>query len=128
MKQDKKYCLQVKRVYEALDSSDGYRILVDRLWPRGIRKEDLILDQWLKEAAPSNEVRKQFNHQIENYDLFAENYRKELDNNETAQMLVPFCRKLLCAQNVTLLYSAKDKEHNNAVVLCSWLDEKIEGE
>lgn len=128
MKPDKKYCLQVKRVYEASDASDGYRILVDRLWPRGIRKEDLILDRWLKEAAPSNEVRKQFNHQIENYGLFAENYRKELDNNETAQMLVPFGRKLLCAQNVTLLYSAKDREHNNAVVLCSWLNEKIKGE
>jgi uncharacterized protein YeaO (DUF488 family) len=128
MKQDKHCGLQIKRVYAPIDPDDGYRILVDRLWPRGIKKEDLILDQWLKEAAPSNEVRRQFNHQIENYDAFQKDYRKELENNKTAQMLIPLCRKLLCAQNVTLLYSAKDEEHNNAAVLCSWLNQKIKGE
>lgn len=122
MKQGDHFHLQIKRAYAPYDPSDGYRILVDRLWPRGIRKESLIIDQWLKETAPSAEVRKQFNHQIENYEAFQKNYQKELDHNETAKELAAFCQKLLCAQNVTLLFSAKDEMHNNAAVLCDWIN------
>ena len=128
MKQSKKHRIEIKRIYLPNEEQDGYRILVDRLWPRGIKKEDGRMDAWKKELAPSNEIRKQFNHQEENYDAFVKNYKKELDQNEAVQEFADSCKKMLKDQNVTLLYSAKDEAHTTAVVLREWINKKITGE
>ena len=113
--------LSIKRVYDQADSSDGMRILVDRLWPRGISKEKAQLYEWDKDVAPSNELRKWFGHDPEKYEEFQKRYFEELKSSEAA---VVFCRKvvtLLADNNVTLVYGAADRQHNNAVVLSSWL-------
>ena len=128
MKQSNQYHLQIKWIYTSLEDSDGCRILVDRLWPRGIKKENAHIDQWCREIAPSSEIRKQFNHVDANYPLFAEAYRKELEQNEAAQQMTADAERILKTQNLTLLYSAKNEQYNNAVVLCAWLNEKIIGE
>lgn len=94
--------------------------LVDRLWPRGIAKSDLPHDVWLKEAAPSTELRKWFGHDIKKFDEFSRRYREELDGNDTAHELVTAAK----ARNIVLLYSAKDEAHNQAVVLRSWINSK----
>ena len=113
--------LQIKRIYLPVDDSDGYRILVDRLWPRGISKEVAALDEWRKEIAPSNELRKSFGHEASKFEVFADSYCKELDENIDAKAFATFCKKMLAQKNVTLLYGAKDSEHNNAVVLAQWI-------
>ncbi|MGP6175137.1 DUF488 domain-containing protein [Corynebacterium sp. A21] len=96
----------------------GVKILVDRLWPRGIRKEDLGHDEWLKDVAPSPELRKWFGHEEERFAEFARRYREELDaGNEDVDKL----RSLVREGDVTLLYAAKDREINHAVVLADWL-------
>lgn len=103
-----------KRIYEAAAETDGYRILVDRLWPRGVSREDAKIDLWLREAGPSDELRKWFGHEPARYEKFAERYREELKDN-------PAFRELEDAVSehgtVTLVYSAKDEEHNQARVL-----------
>jgi uncharacterized protein YeaO (DUF488 family) len=112
----------IKRIYEAPKSKDGARYLVDRLWPRGIKKTSLIMDAWLKEIAPSNELRRWFGHDPEKWDEFQRRYRSELDANPGVW------KRLLEAVkqgNVTLLYFARDTEHNNAVVLKSYLEEHL---
>lgn len=106
-------------------TDDGYRILVDRLWPRGIKKEDAGIDLWAKDIAPSNDLRKWFGHDPEKYDEFSAGYRKELDASPAATEFVSFCREKLAVQDTILLYAAKDEEHNNAAVLREWLLEKI---
>lgn len=114
--------LSVKRVYEAPGSDDGARYLVERLWPRGIKKENLIMDAWLKEVAPSNDLRRWFGHDPAKWDEFQRRYRAELDANPSAW------KPLLEASkrgNVTLLYSARDTEHNNAFALKSYLEEHL---
>lgn len=117
--------LQIKRIYLPAESTDGYRILVDRLWPRGISKEVAALDEWRKEIAPSNELRKSFGHEVTKFEVFASSYCKELDENDDAKAFAAFCKKMLVQKNVTLLYGAKDNEHNNAVVLAQWIAQKI---
>lgn len=112
------------RIYDK-SVSGGFRILVDRLWPRGIRKEDAGIDLWLKEIAPSNELRKWFGHDQERYEEFAARYRQELDTSSASVDFVALCREKLVGQDVILLYAAKDEEHNNAVVLREWLLEKL---
>jgi uncharacterized protein YeaO (DUF488 family) len=114
--------IKTKRVYEDPDPSDGSRYLVERLWPRGMKKEDLKMDAWLKEIAPSPELRRWFGHDPERWTEFQRRYRAELDSNEEA------VKSLLEAprQNtVTLLYSARDTEHNSAVLLKDYLEEKL---
>ena len=114
--------LNVKRVYEAPKANDGARYLVERLWPRGMKKENLIMDAWLKEVAPSSELRRWFGHDPAKWDEFQRRYRAELDENPSQ------CKPLLEAVqqgNVTLLYSARDTEHNNAVTLKSYLEERL---
>lgn len=114
--------LNVKRVYELHGSGDGARYLVERLWPRGMKKENLIMDAWLKEVAPSNDLRRWFGHDPARWDEFQRRYRAELDANPDAW------KPLLEASrggNVTLLYSARDTEHNNAIVLKRYLEEQI---
>jgi uncharacterized protein YeaO (DUF488 family) len=112
----------VKRVYEPPARSDGARVLVDRLWPRGLRKEDIALDEWLRDLAPSNELRKWFHSQPERWLLFRKRYLKELSQPQSLndlQKLYTLARK---RKRVTLLYSSKNELHNNAVVLKDLLD------
>lgn len=106
--------IRIKRVYLPAAADDGFRILVDRLWPRGIKKVDAHVDLWLKEVAPSNELRKWFAHDSEKFPEFAERYRRELKDSGGLQK---FRAALSGHPVVTLLFAAKDEEHNNAVVL-----------
>ncbi|EMA54476.1 DUF488 domain-containing protein [Halococcus thailandensis] len=105
--------IQTKRIYEEPDPEDGTRVLVDRLWPRGVSKEDAALDRWAKDAAPSDELRNWFDHDPERWDEFKERYRDELSDRDVVDEL----RELADGGTVTLLYAATDREHNNAVVL-----------
>jgi uncharacterized protein YeaO (DUF488 family) len=106
--------IRLKRVYEEPSETDGLRILVDRLWPRGLTKKRAAVDLWLKEVAPSAELRKWFGHDSAKWKQFQIRYRKELRENKDAVDLL----KEKCKQDtVTLLYGARDDEHNEAVVL-----------
>ncbi|HMH32797.1 MAG TPA: DUF488 domain-containing protein [Puia sp.] len=106
--------IKIKRIYEPFSKSDGYRILVDRLWPRGIKKEAAHVDQWMKEVAPSTDLRKWFNHEPEKWKPFIEKYHAELKGSAAFEELV----ELIQAHKiVTLLYSARDEKHNQAVAL-----------
>ncbi|HET8709025.1 MAG TPA: DUF488 domain-containing protein [Candidatus Saccharimonadales bacterium] len=110
--------LQIKRIYEQPSPSDGYRVLVDRLWPRGVSKEHAKLDEWLKEVGPSDDLRKWFGHDPAKYDEFKARYEKELAENPAFKEL----QKIVSQQpTVTLLYSAHDELHNQAVVLKEYL-------
>ena len=106
--------MKIKRVYENPDPADGFRILVDRLWPRGLTKEKVHADLWLKEIAPSAELRKWFNHDPEKWEEFKVRYLSELDQNKKAVTLL---KEQLKKGEVTLLYAAKDQQHNEAIVL-----------
>lgn len=110
--------LSMKRAYEEPAASDGKRILIDRLWPRGISKEKAHIDIWMKEIAPSTELRKWFGHDPEKWKEFQTRYEKELAANSE---LVESIRKMAKRDTVTLVYSAKDEAHNDAVVLLAWL-------
>ncbi|MDX8445859.1 DUF488 domain-containing protein [Mesorhizobium captivum] len=112
--------LAVKRVYEAPEKTDGQRVLVDRIWPRGVAKKDAALTIWLKEIAPSDELRKWFGHDPERWAEFQKRYRVELERNKEA---VAQLRGLLREGKVTLLYGAHDEAHNNAVALAGYLRE-----
>ena len=109
--------LQWKRVYEKPTDSDGFRILIDRLWPRGIKKEAAELDSWAKEIAPSAELRKSYHHGEINYDEFAAAYRRELDKNSAFTPFIELIRKHLETENVTLLYAGKDPEKSQIPTL-----------
>jgi uncharacterized protein YeaO (DUF488 family) len=113
--------IQIKRTYEPMRREDGHRILVERLWPRGIRKEALAVDAWLKEVAPSTSLRKWFGHRLERWDEFRRRYRKELSANRESWSPILAASK---GGTVTLLYSAHDREHNGAVVLRQYLIER----
>ncbi len=106
--------VRVKRIYDEPATEDGTRILVDRLWPRGIAKDKARIDEWLKEIAPSDELRQWFGHDPARWDEFRERYRRELDAKAE---LLDGLRKLAAGGTVTLLFAAKDEKHNNAVVL-----------
>jgi uncharacterized protein YeaO (DUF488 family) len=111
--------IKTKRIYEPTASDDGFRILVDRLWPRGLSKENAKIDLWLKGIAPSNDLRKWFHHNREKWKEFQIKYQKELEVNKE------FVNKIKQIEKekriVTLLYSSTDKEHNNAIVLSALL-------
>ncbi|WP_349899802.1 DUF488 domain-containing protein [Parafrigoribacterium soli] len=110
--------VKIKRVYEKSAAKDGYRVLVDRVWPRGIAKAAAAVDEWLKEVGPSTELRTWFGHEPSRFEGFAEKYRAELDANPAADQL----RAIVSEHpTVTLVYSAKDEEHNQAVVLAEYL-------
>ncbi|MBZ9771889.1 DUF488 domain-containing protein [Mesorhizobium sp. CO1-1-8] len=110
--------LAVKRIYEPPASDDGQRVLVDRIWPRGVSKEGAALTLWLKDIAPSDELRKWFGHEPARWAEFQKRYRVELDGNGEA---VAELRALLGKGRVTLLYGAHDEAHNNAVALAGYL-------
>lgn len=119
------YSLRLKRVYSSPERSDGQRILVDRLWPRGLKRETACVDQWNKAAAPSPELRTWFHHDPERFDLFRAAYLSELDKNPASRQLAEDCNARLRDGNVTLLYAAKDTTHNHAVILLEWLIEEL---
>lgn len=106
--------VRVKRIYDEPATEDGTRVLVDRLWPRGIAKDKARIDEWLKVIAPSDELRQWFGHDPARWDEFRERYRRELDAKAE---LLDGLRKLAAGGTVTLLFAAKDEQHNNAVVL-----------
>jgi uncharacterized protein YeaO (DUF488 family) len=106
--------LKIKRVYEKPETEDGMRILVDRLWPRGMTKEKACIRLWLKDIAPTTELRKWFGHDIAKWAEFRERYMLELETNETQ---VSILKQHLKAGPVTLVYAGRDGEHNEAVIL-----------
>lgn len=110
--------LRMKRAYDAPEPSDGFRVLVDRLWPRGVSKEDAALDLWLKDIAPSPDLRKWFGHKEARFTEFSERYRAELDSNDAVGNLAELLTK---HKTVTLVYGAKDPDINHAAVLLDYL-------
>ena len=117
--------IRIKRAYEKASPEDGFRLLVDRLWPRGLSKEALQADEWFKDIAPSNEVRKAFGHVPERYPAFRGNYLKELKENPASTAFLALVREQLKKQPVTLIYSARDEAMNQAAVLAEWLEEQL---
>lgn len=114
--------IRVKRVYDGHEPEDGPRFLVDRLWPRGMKKENLQMEGWLKDVAPSDALRRWFGHDPAKWEEFRHRYDAELKDNSSAwHPLLEMARK----QDITLLFSAHDIEHNNAVALRSFLEERI---
>ncbi|MBK1885672.1 DUF488 domain-containing protein [Marinobacter sp. DY40_1A1] len=117
--------IRIKRAYEDAARSDGPRILVDRMWPRGVAKEDADLEAWLKGLAPSTELRKWFDHDPEKWKEFRQRYLKELKaskEGDTADALKELQAILKEHKRITLVFAAKDTEHNNAVALRDFLD------
>lgn len=111
-------------MYEKTDEQDGYRVLVDKVWPRGISKEKAELDDWAKEVTPSTPLRKWFNHDKEKFDAFAKYYEEELQNDKNAQQKINELAEKIASETVTLLFAAKDETCNHAVLLKQWIDEK----
>ncbi len=108
--------VEIKRVYEPAGENDGYRVLVDRLWPRGVSKERAAIDFWAKEIAPSDELRKWFSHDPSRWEEFRKRYRDELSTEDRKKMMKDLIFRAGKGR-LTLLYAAKDTDHNNAVVL-----------
>ena len=114
--------IRTKRAYEPASSEDGKRFLVERLWPRGIKKEALVLDEWPREVAPSTELRKWYGHRVERWPEFQRRYRAELDaKSDEWKRLADAAAQ----GTITLVYSARDEEHNSAVVLREYLLEHL---
>ena len=114
--------INIKRIYVEPDRKDGFRILVDRLWPRGLSKDRTKVDLWLKDAAPSNALRTWFGHDRARWDEFKQRYFKELeDNKEPIQLIATKASE----ETVTLLYGAKDEQCNNAVALKEFIERRI---
>ncbi|MEG1122587.1 MAG: DUF488 domain-containing protein [Citrobacter sp.] len=110
--------IQCKRVYDPAEQNDGYRVLVDRLWPRGVKKTDLNVDEWNKALTPSSELRKAFHAELIDFKDFSEQYRAELSQQQQeGKRLADIARQ----QTVTLLYAAKNTQQNHALVLAEWL-------
>jgi uncharacterized protein YeaO (DUF488 family) len=113
--------IQLKRVYQAASQGDGYRLLVDRIWPRGLGKEEARIDDWMKEIAPSTALRKWFGHEPAKWEEFRRRYFAELSlRPELVERLV----QMAGSRPLTLVYSAKDEEHNNAVALREYLERR----
>ena len=106
--------INIKRIYEAYDEADGLRILVDRLWPRGIKKETAHIDRWFKEIAPSNKLRKWYDHDPEKFQAFSKKYQEELNQTHELDELINFIDH---HPTITLLFAAKDTDLSNAAVL-----------
>jgi Uncharacterized conserved protein len=113
----------LKRVYDPVGTEEGARYFVERLWPRGIKKESLAKDTWLKDAAPSAELRQWFSHDLDKWDEFQKRYTKELEAH--ADILKPLLEQARRG-NVILLYGAKDTEHNSALVLKNYLEKHLQ--
>jgi len=123
--------VRLKRVYEPADAGDGVRVLVDRLWPRGLSKQEAQLDEWVKECAPSSLLRRSWHadpraHEPDRFRAFAASYREELERGEASAALDALVRLARTAERVTLVYGAKDERINHAVVLREALIERAE--
>ena len=118
--------IRTKRIYQESSPQDGERILVDRVWPRGMKKEEVNIDDWYKALAPSTDLRKWFGHDPEKWGKFRQRYRSELQDQEKEALLRKLADKSK-AGTVTLLYGSKDTDHNNAVALKSFIDSMAEG-
>jgi uncharacterized protein YeaO (DUF488 family) len=116
--------IQIKRAYEPAVASDGRRVLVERLWPRGLRKEDAHLDDWLKDVAPSDSLRKWFGHEPARFPEFRERYKREL-RSATSKGPLDQLAHWAAREKVTLVYSARDEEHNSALVLAGELERRF---
>ncbi len=114
--------IKVKRVYESPETDDGPRFLVERLWPRGMKKESLHMEAWLKDVAPSDGLRRWFDHDPQKWDEFQDRYFAELDGEPDAMQTIV---EAAGRGNVTLLYSAHDTEHNTAVALKEYLSKRL---
>jgi uncharacterized protein YeaO (DUF488 family) len=114
--------INVKRVYDSAEKSDGTRFLIDKLWPRGLKKEALHVQSWIKDVAPSDKLRKWFGHDPAKWKVFQRRYFAELNKNSEAwKPILEAARK----GDITLVYSAKDTEHNNAIALQAYLKKKL---
>ena len=111
--------IELKRAYEKPSPDDGFRVLVERLWPRGVSKEAARLDLWLKDVAPSPELRKWYSHDLAKWTEFQKRYRAELEENTSDLNLL---KEKSRGETITLVYAASDKEHNSALVLKKFLD------
>ena len=111
--------IKIKRIYDDPESSDGYRVLVDRLWPRGVSKDEAQVDLWLKDIAPSNELRRWFSHDQKKWQGFRQKYLQELDKKP--DVFLELKNIYIKHKIITLLYGAKDTKHNQAVVLKEYL-------
>ncbi len=116
--------VRIKRAYERASRTDGYRVLVDRLWPRGVKKEALPLDAWAKDIAPSPELRRWFGHDPDRFGEFARRYHGELRAERARERLADLTRRAATG-TVTLVYGAHDEEHNGAVVLRDALEDAL---
>ena len=114
--------ISIKRVYDAPSADDGVRILVDRLWPRGMKKEDGQIDRWFKDVAPSNELRKWYNHEADKFEEFRKRYREEVVSGEAFSGLLEYLND---HAKVTLLFAAKDAKLSNAAVLSGFLHDHL---
>lgn len=112
--------VHIKRIYDEPEAGDGERILVDRLWPRGLSKEKAAFDEWMKDVAPTSALRKWFDHKSERWTEFQERYREELRGNPAVEAL----RDRVSAGVVTLLYGSRNREFNHAAVLADFLTKK----
>ena len=117
--------IRLKRAYDEPAQNDGYRILVDRVWPRGISKKEARLDEWLKNIAPSTELRKWFDHDPDKWEQFLERYFRELDGHKQA---IDKLITLATNGRLTLVFAAKDRDHNNAVALKKYVMKKMGGD
>jgi uncharacterized protein YeaO (DUF488 family) len=113
--------IRTKRIYEPADDDDGFRVLIDRMWPRGVSKADGRIDEWLQEVAPSASLRKWFKHDPAKWVQFKQRYWTELADQAEAIALLDEMRR---TKGVTLLYAARDEEHNNAVALREYLERR----
>ena len=114
--------VNIKRIYEEVEKSDGYRILVDRLWPRGIKKEKVQIDSWMKEVAPSTALRKWFAHDPDKWPDFVSKYKKELHGSMAFRELMTLVKK---HKTVTLIFSSTNEAHNQAVALKKFVEGKL---
>jgi uncharacterized protein YeaO (DUF488 family) len=115
---------KIKCIYAPAADDDGFRALVDRLWPRGMKRESAKIDLWAKDIAPSDTLRREFHAHPERWDKFVAAYRKELVEEPAASATRDLLARRRKRGTVTLLYAARDEDHNNAVVLKAWLDEQ----
>lgn len=115
--------IRIARVYDDAEPKSRYRVLVDRLWPRGVKKESLELDEWNKDVAPSPDLRKWFGHKPERFEEFGNRYREELDSSEAPSQLL----EAAGSRDISLLIAAKDAQHNHALILREYLLELARG-
>lgn len=116
------YNIHIKRVYEPVEKSDGFRVLVDGLWPRGLKKEEIHLDEWLKAIAPSAPLRKWFGHDPAKWTTFVKKYKAELETSGALETLMEYVKQ---HRKITLLYAARDEAHNNARALKDYLEKEL---